>query len=63
MLAVYAGYAGWLPGRTGYAGHLGVTLSMLAGNFGFLAGWLAGWRAGWLFWLSRLLTLLDLLSG
>jgi hypothetical protein len=38
MLAVYAGYAGWLPGRTGYAGHLGVTLSMLAGNFGFLAG-------------------------
>jgi hypothetical protein len=48
MYAVYADYAGWLPGRIIYAGILGVTLSKLAGYFGFVAGRLAGWLAGWL---------------
>jgi hypothetical protein len=43
MFAVYADYAGWLPGRTIYAVILGVTLCKLAGYFGFVAGWLAGW--------------------
>jgi hypothetical protein len=43
MFAVYADYAGWLPGRTIYAGNLGVPLSKLAGYFGFVDGWLAGW--------------------
>jgi hypothetical protein len=62
MFAVYADYAGWLPGRTIYAGNLGVTLSKLAGYFGFVAGWLAGWLdmlslspsgfAGYSVWLS-----------
>jgi hypothetical protein len=59
MLAVYADYAGWIPGRTIYAGILGVTLSKLAGYFVFVVGWLAGWIC----WLSRLLALLDFLSG
>jgi hypothetical protein len=74
MLVVYADYAGWLPGRTVYARHLGVTLSKLAGYFGFVAGSLdmlavlpsgsagfAVWLSGYAGWL--LTELVSVLNG